>query len=465
MILMTNRKYGFLDALFFKEDQVVTQSIDEQVWHRTRLYMYSTAALVLIWGVFDYFIDLKNLKVFLILRFVYTPVTLLVALNFHKPLFRAHHKIVAKAHYLVLIVDIGIMTLWTDHFLKYLIGFSTIFWGASVLMLWRFWYTIVPGILAIAVAIVRFKYFEHNVDFGELVTGSYYFCTCLTFTGIISGFGYWAAYRLAEQTISLASTQQKLIQAEKTQSLNLIVASVAHEINTPIGIAVSAVSDAEDKLDQLLGNLKLGEVTLDQLEDPARDAQTSLVSAMDGLTRTANLVSRFKQTAVDQSSEQPRVFELCDYIQNNIIAVGLKPLLKKSEVSVSIRASEEIILESYPGAISQIITNLVMNSINHGFRDMKSGLIDIELNLKNSRVCIIFADNGCGILPEHINLIFNPFFTTSNLGQPGDGLGLSIVFGLVSELLRGDISVASSPGMGTQFFIEFPLNQLDNGVV
>lgn len=447
---------AFFDTLFFKEDEQLRDRLDEQVWQRTRLYMLCTSILVSLWGVFDFFIDYQNLKFFLTLRAIYTPLTLLVVFNFHRPIFRNHHRFWAKIHYAALIVDIGIMVLWTDYFVKYLIGFSTIFWGASVLMLWRFWNTVLPGLIVIVIAFIRFLCFPHNVPQSELITGLYYFSTCLTFTTFISGYGYWSAYRITLQALSLREAQSRLIQAEKTQSLNLIVANVAHEINTPIGIAVSATSDADHKLKTLLANLDLGEITLDLLEDPAKDARISLSSALASLDRTAKLVERFKQTAVDQTSEQRREFALVEYIKCNITEIGLKPLLKRSGVTVDVIADSEITIDSYPGAISQVITNLIVNSTVHAFKGINDKKIMIGVSLSGNDIIINYRDNGVGVADDIADKIFDPFFTTSAMGQPGDGLGLSIVFNIMSEILHGRIELIQDGQAGVHFEIQFP---------
>ena len=449
------------DTLFFKEEEHLRAKLDEQVWQRTRLYMLCTSILVAVWGVFDFYIDYENLKFFLALRALYTPITLLIVFNFHKPIFRRHHRRWAHIHYAALIVDVGIMVLWTDHFVKYLIGFSTIFWGASVLMLWRFWHTVLPGVVVIGIALVRFVWLPHNVHPSELITGIYYFSTCLTFTSFISGYGYWSAYKMTQQALSLHAAQSRLIQAEKTQSLNLVVASVAHELNTPIGIAVSATSNADQKIKTLLNNLDLGEITLDLLEDPAKDARISLTSALSSLSRTAELVNRFKQTAVDQSSEQQREFALVDYIKNNIVDVGLKPLLRRNGARVDIQGDNDIIIMSYPGAISQIITNLIVNSTIHAFKGTTDKQIFIRVSQQGNDVVIDYRDNGNGVPCAIADKIFDPFFTTSEMGQPGDGLGLSIVFNIVNELLGGNIKLLQDGDgvAGAHFAVQFPLTK------
>ena len=474
----------FVEVLFFREEPDFERAMDEQKWLRTRIYMYTTSVLVALWGAFDSLIDFENLWFFLLLRAVYTPVTLLLAYFFYLPLFRQHHKKWAMLHYIALIIDIGVMVLWTDYFVRYLIGFSTIFWGAAVIMLWRFWHTVIPGIIVIIVAAIRFSVFPHNVPVEDLITGLYYFSTCLVFASVISAYGYWNAYKLSAQNITLKKTQSKLIQAEKLASLNLVVANVAHEINTPVGIAVTATSDAADKLDNILSTLCVGEITLDQIEDPAKDGLVSLEAAMSALRRAADLVEQFKQTSVDQSNEQPRNIALLSYIEENIIQVGLAPELKRNNVTVKVMGVEEIHLYSCPGAFYQIFANMVLNSIEHGFEqnsfdknrsnngsgsDLKQSTtliadrtIKIEINRLGDNIIVRYSDNGKGIDVSIRDNIFDPFFTTGGLSGQGSGLGLSIVYNIVTTVLNGSIEIEDGPG--ANFILVFPYVPTQRGI-
>lgn len=456
------------EILFFKENKDVSLELDEQVWKRTQLYMYTAATLVALWGVFDIFIDFENLWIFLTLRAIYTPLTLLSAYYFHRKFFNKNHKAWAMIHYLLLIIDIGIMVLWTDNFVKYLIGFSTIFWGASAMMLWRFWNTIIPGIIVILIAVIRFTYFPHNVATDEFITGSYYFLTCLSFAGVISAYGYWSAYQLTERSLALSKTQEKLIQAEKTASLNTVVASVAHEINTPIGTAITASSHAEEEFKAILNALKLGEVSIDQLEIPARDGITSITSALSELRRTAKLVEQLKDSAVDQSSYEKRLFNLYQYIDENIIHVGLKPILRKANITIVMSGDKEIMIDSYPGEFSQIFSNLILNTIHHGYHSHNVAETNkiIHINIGKSAQNIIkieYSDDGHGMSEDVLNKVFDPFFTTKGTdsshegrGHKGSGLGMSIVYNSITQKLNGHIEVKSQINMGVLFTIKIP---------
>ncbi|MBX2808000.1 MAG: HAMP domain-containing histidine kinase [Cellvibrionaceae bacterium] len=454
--------------LFFQEDKDVMDELDEQIWRRTRIYMCTTAVLVAVWGVFDIFIDFENLWIFLALRAVYTPLTLALAYHFNRKFFRNRHRTWAIAHYLLLIADIGAMVLWTDHFVKYLIGFSTIFWGASVIMLWRFWHTVVPGLVVIVIATARFYFFPHNIEFSEFITGLYYFMTCLTFTSIISAYGYWSAYQLAEKNLTLKKTQEELIHAEKMASLNTMVASIAHEINTPIGTAITASSHAEEEFNSILSTLTFGEIEIDKIRLPAEDGMSSLQSALNQLNRTAELVERLKDVAVDQSSYEKRRFKLREYIEKNVIHIGLKPILRQSNIDVVI-SGESLIINSYPGEFSQIFTNLILNSIYHGYRQQtltqSKGTIKIKITkLDNNTLNIYYSDDGDGMSQEVLAKMFEPFFTTrgsqtssEGRGHRGSGLGMSIVYNSITQKLNGSIDAYSQPQQGVIFIITLPL--------
>lgn len=462
------KKSGILwSILFFREDPDVVEEFDEQTWKRTRIYMYTTAILVAVWGVFDVFIDFKNLWVFLTLRAIYTPLTLLCAANFHRQFFRDKHRKWAIVHYLLLILDIGLMVLWTDSFVKYLIGFSTIFWGASVIMLWRFWHTMLPGLVVILVAFVRFSLFPHNVVSADLITGLYYFMTCLVFTGIISAYGYWNAYQLAEKNITLRKTHDKLLNAKKMASLNMVVASVAHEINTPVGTAITAASHAKEEFNNIIDAVNVGEISIDQITEPSKDGISSINSVLNELRRTADLVERLQETAVDQSSYERRYFNLRQYLEENIVHVGLRPILKQSNISIAITGEKNIALDSYPGEFSQVFTNLIMNSILHGYSGHKlsdkQGVITIKLIQADDLVTIYYSDDGKGMTSDVVTKIFDPFFTTRGTtscsegrGHRGSGLGMSIVYNIVTKKLHGKIDVRSQPDMGTLFVIDIP---------
>jgi predicted ATPase/signal transduction histidine kinase/tRNA A-37 threonylcarbamoyl transferase component Bud32 len=258
----------------------------------------------------------------------------------------------------------------------------------------------------------------------------------------------------------LRTTQAQLVESEKMAALGNLVAGVAHEINTPVGVGVTAASQL-DKLTKDFANLyKENKMTRTDLEKYLNSAHQSSVLLLRNLTRAAELTKSFKQVAVDQSSEQQRTFALKEYLSE--IITSLRPEFKNTAHQIEVNCPAEIRLSSYPGALSQIITNLVINSMRHGFQPGTAGLITIEattLTVGESaqRLVLRYSDNGKGIAADIIDKIFQPFFTT-NRQAGGTGLGLHIVYNLVTHKLKGTIRCDSVEGLGSTFTIDIPTN-------
>lgn len=176
--------------------------------------------------------------------------------------------------------------------------------------------------------------------------------------------------------------------------------------------------------------------------------------AQGSLERAARLLQDFKQVAVDQTSSRRREFELVDLIREMMVALNIR--YKRSLVRIAIDIPNGIAMDSYPGAIEQIVSNLVENAVVHAFEGCTQCRIDIAARAAGERVVLTVADNGNGIAAEHQSHIFDPFFTT-RMGKGGSGLGLSIAYGLVTGMLGGQISVNSAPGAGARFTVDLPL--------
>jgi len=263
------------------------------------------------------------------------------------------------------------------------------------------------------------------------------------------------AKETAESSLKdLQSAQQRLLRSEKMASLGSLVAGIAHEVNTPIGTALTSAThlSAETKqLRKLYDEKNLEAADLEDFMDDAEEATRLLAS---NCSRAAELIQSFKQVAVDQTGEERRSFELNAYIHE--ILISLRPRLKQTKHTIKVDCTLGIIIDSYPGAFSQIITNLVMNSLLHGFDNKEQGTITITAEEKNNGIVqIIFTDNGKGIPQDHIKKIFDPFFTTKR-GSGGSGLGLHILFNLVEKTLNGEVYVESYPNAGTKFILDFP---------
>ncbi len=258
---------------------------------------------------------------------------------------------------------------------------------------------------------------------------------------------------LHETIDQLTQTQQQLVESEKLAALGGLVAGVAHEINTPLGIGVTAASflDAEvRRLDKLLQENTLSK---SDLESFSRNATESSQLILRNLNRADKLVRSFKQVAVDQSSEESRVINLRSYVEE--VLISLQPAIKKTPHEVHLYCQEVLVFETYPGAIYQILVNLLMNALLHAFPNDKKGKIDILISLDHDIALIEFRDSGVG-MPEDIRRrVFDPFFTTKR-GQGGSGLGLHIAWNLATQLLGGSLSCESEVGKGSSFYIRIP---------
>ncbi len=260
--------------------------------------------------------------------------------------------------------------------------------------------------------------------------------------------------QLDDKIAELIQTRQELVESEKMASLGGLVAGVAHEINTPIGIGVTAASTLADRTTETVTLYTNKQLKGSALTDYFNIAQTSSNLILNNLNRAAELIQSFKQVAVDQSNLDKRAFAVKQYIETSLL--NLKPHLKRTLHQITINGDEQIEINSYPGAFSQIITNLVMNSVNHAYPIEKSGNFSFKLKLDSERLIIEYNDDGCGIPPENLDKIFEPFFTTARM-EGGTGLGLHIVFNLVSQKLNGTIKVQSEVGVGTTFILNLPL--------
>ena len=265
-----------------------------------------------------------------------------------------------------------------------------------------------------------------------------------------------AAKDEAERALrELQKTQKSLVQAEKLASLGTLVAGVAHEINTPVGIGVTAASYLSEQARQFRTAVAEGALRRRDLEEFVERIEEGASIILGNLDRACTLVQSFKQVAVDQTSEARRSFELRGYLDG--VLGSLAPQLKRTGHQVTLDCPDGLIMDSYPGALSQVVSNLVINALLHAFRPDEPGTIAIAVRpVGTTGVVLDFADDGRGIPPEHIERIFEPFFTTRR-AEGGSGLGLHIVYNIVTGTLGGRIAVASQPGAGCRFTIDLPL--------
>ena len=252
---------------------------------------------------------------------------------------------------------------------------------------------------------------------------------------------------------NLQRTQKSLVESEKMAALGGLVAGIAHEINTPIGIGVTAASHLQMKINEYRKLYKKDALTRSDFEKLLMAVSESSDILLTNLQRGADMIRSFKQVAVDQSSEQSRYFELDVYLQE--VARSLNPQLRHGDYQLHINCPAHFKLNSYPGAISQIITNLVLNSLLHGFDKSKKGEMWIDVSRNNGDVIMEYRDNGKGIDASHLGKVFEPFYTTKR-SQGGSGLGLHILYNLITQTLNGFITLDSSLDQGVHFHIHFP---------
>ncbi|RJG11298.1 GAF domain-containing sensor histidine kinase [Massilia cavernae] len=252
---------------------------------------------------------------------------------------------------------------------------------------------------------------------------------------------------------ALQEAQSELVRQEKLASLGRLVAGVAHEINTPLGICVTATSHLVQELKLTREELAAGEITEDSLQQFLDIVDQSLRIMTTNTQRAAALVRSFKQVAVDQSSDDIRTFRLKSYLDE--VLLSLQPKLKGRPVKVEVACAADIHLESFPGAVSQIVTNMIMNSLVHGYERTQAGQIRIEVALEDEMVVFDYSDDGAGMDEEVLGKLFDPFFTTRR-GQGGSGLGAHILYNLVTGPLGGTVRVESAPGKGLRYYLKFP---------
>lgn len=260
---------------------------------------------------------------------------------------------------------------------------------------------------------------------------------------------------LAQALASLRNMQNELIRSEKMAALGSLVAGVAHELNTPIGNSVTVASTLMEQTEALLVDEREGRLRRSIFDRYLESAATGTELLLRTLRRASELVSSFKQVAVDQSSDQRRRFDLQHVLQE--VSVTLAPSYRKTPYKLALELAPGIELDSFPGPLGQVITNFITNSLTHGFEGRDTGTMRLATRkLDGERVEISFSDDGIGIPEENQKRVFDPFFTTK-LGQGGSGLGMNIVYNLVTNVLGGKIELRSAPGEGTTLIVVLPL--------
>lgn len=245
-----------------------------------------------------------------------------------------------------------------------------------------------------------------------------------------------------------------LANAGRAETIGQLVAGVAHEVNTPVGICLTAVTHLQEKSAGLRRRFDAGELRRTDMQRFLELCDESSQLIFSNLTRAAELVKSFKQVAADQAHTRRRPFNLRDYLHD--IIWSLRPRFAATEHRLAIDCADEIVLDSYPGALWQVVTNLVINSQVHGF-GTAPGTIEVRVDrVGPDHIELLYGDDGRGIPGEHLGKVFEPFFTTRH-DQGSSGLGLHIVFNLVTGPLGGSIEVRPNRPRGTLFVLRLPL--------
>jgi two-component system NtrC family sensor kinase len=271
---------------------------------------------------------------------------------------------------------------------------------------------------------------------------------------------------LSDTVNKLQATQKKLVESEKMAALGNLVAGVSHEVNTPLGIAITTHSIIEDEFKKLKAKLDSQSLSMKDMESFRTTSDSALAMLGDNLNRAKKLIENFKKTAADQHQLEIETLDIGQYYQRVIST--LRSILKPLNVSLEITCKDKIVLATYPGIHAQILTNLINNSVKHGFANKNNSGTTIEPAAQNNKISIevkqlindeveiIYSDNGRGLSDEAQQHVFEPFFTTARKSG-GIGLGMSIVFNLINQKLKGSIELEKTQ-TGACFHYKFKAN-------
>lgn len=252
----------------------------------------------------------------------------------------------------------------------------------------------------------------------------------------------------------LQETQQKLIHSEKMASLGNLVAGFSHEISTPIGIGVTSISYLQRELKELKQKHAESKISKQYFELFLRDSEKAVSAAVSNLERADLLLKSLKQVTIDQAHDQWRSFQVKDYL--NELVFSLDPLLKKKQCRLEITCPDSAKILGFPGVFAQIVTNFVVNSVNHAYPDQSGGVVKIQVRKEGPMNLLLYSDDGIGMTKEVRRRAFEPFFTTKRGVEGGTGLGLHLVYNLVVQKLGGEIQLRSEVDQGTHFIVKFP---------
>ncbi len=261
-------------------------------------------------------------------------------------------------------------------------------------------------------------------------------------------------HELAESMETIQMAKDQLIESERMASLGGLVAGIAHDVNTPLGVSITATSFLEERLNKLAKHYENKTLTGSAMSAFIDDANQTTHLLTTNLNRASDLISSFKQVAVDQTSEAVREINVSQYLGE--VIQSLTPSLKKTKHVVNIECPDNIVIQCAPGVLAQVFTNMIMNSLIHGFENIVQGTININIQQVDNSLLIQYSDDGKGIDSDTLDQHFDAFFTTKR-GKGGSGLGTHIMYNLVTQALNGTIKVSSPDDKGLSYNISIPL--------
>ena len=259
---------------------------------------------------------------------------------------------------------------------------------------------------------------------------------------------------LSTVLVTLKQAQTNLITSEKMASLGSLVAGIAHELNTPIGNSLLTATALDDMVAEFDRKYQGGGIKRSALEAHLTDTKLACAIMTNSLRRAADLITSFKQVAVDQTSDQRRRFDLGDVIGDTLATFHAQ--LKRANCEARVDCASALMIDSYPGGVGQVLSNLINNALLHAFEGRSSAQMVISARaMPGEQILLVFSDDGVGMPPKILHQVFDPFFTTK-MGQGGSGLGMNIVYNIVTGMLGGSIAIESSPGHGTSVTVTMP---------
>lgn len=258
---------------------------------------------------------------------------------------------------------------------------------------------------------------------------------------------------LEEAIDTLRITQGKLVESEKLSALRGLIAGIAHEINNPVGISVTGISFLGELSKDITEKFNTNQMKRSDLDSYLSQVSELTSSIANNLKRAADLVGSLKKISSDQASGESRTFNISEYLDEILVTLRIK--LKRTKHKINIDCPKDLVIDSIPGAFGQILTNLVLNSLLHGFENIESGTIDIIIEDEGNSIKFTYKDDGVGVKKEILHKVFDPFFTTKK-GSGGTGLGLQIINSIVTDTLNGVLEFQSEEGKGVEFIMTIP---------